>query len=94
MREGKLTPGQRQYQMGKINFERMQMQRGRSKAAAQWLWRFKNLDVDEAQHVYDMSSPSEREVFLPELNRKRTKARMPKIGQAPAFNPNEFEAVR
>jgi hypothetical protein len=73
-KEGKLTRGQRQYQANKLRFETQQMNLGNSKSSAQWLWRFKHLDVGEAQHVYDLSTPSERKVFDQELKRKQHKA--------------------
>lgn len=76
-REGKLTRSQRLYQLNKLRFERLEMGRGHSKAQAQWLWRFEHLPVDQAQHVYDISTPVEKQLFKRALDLKVRRARQP-----------------
>lgn len=66
-----ITEGQRRYEMGRLTFERDTMNRGHSKAEAQWLWRFKHLSLEEAQHVFELSTPPEQDLFKPELRRKK-----------------------
>ena len=74
MREGKLSRGQMLYQQSKLNFERQQIASGRTKADAQWLWRFRHLTPQQAATVYEMSTPQEKKLFDRDYQLKIRKA--------------------
>lgn len=74
---GKYSKGQAAYLKSKLGFESRQMEEGRTKSEAQWIWRFKHLSLDQAQHVYDLATPSEKKVFEPELKRKISRSGLP-----------------
>lgn len=74
-REGKMTVGQRRYLQNKLKFQNIQMANGKTKSEAQWLWRFKHLNLNEAQSVYDVATPDEQKLFKPELEHKKILSR-------------------
>lgn len=75
-REGKLTRGQMLYEQRKLAFERQAQAHGLSKAESQWLFRFKHLNLEEAEHVFEIATPREKAVFNREMLLKRRKQRV------------------